>query len=916
MSLIIGVNAYCAAPISILERRDMRDSKGAGIINMQGEKLVQEEKRVVKNKPSVATVTTIKKTKQRRAKKVNREPINIQGKQNTFERVLTENSKPLVISNIEKPEIVMLELEENKNNTFLTFLSKGNLKAASFVKNGKLNIVFDKKLLFDLAYMPSKGVRVGFENFEQKYLSSGATLISIDVDITGNTVRFIKKGTYWILEIYDDTSSRSDFFSDNFLPKIDTKDITSSVFFMTDDDAPMLVDYKDPNDGSKFILVLLGLDKKSVKVERNFNNFKLHKTFHGIVIESFSDTLEVCKGNSYGSVVIDDVSGLNVAPSALAAVVGSASLGAFGGDNLSIINASNYRNWRKSFSQSINELNLEIANSTAQKKELQKLNLAMYYFSNMFYKEAGVIVDSIIDSNTFLAADYRIRFFSAVIDFLSGDSAIAMQKIHLIDNDEIALQHIDEIVFWRSIIAYKSNDPYLSLLSPNVIRTFNNWKTNFLREYNKEVVLELIFIVLQYKLDNKIVEDAGVILDIIQGIGKLNRVAANRLDYDLGVYNELINNPKDAVAYFSECSKNILDELHYSRCRVSNALLKYRLGLMKTEDVTEELERAALTWRGDGLEIDIIKELFSIYVKNGKYADAMYVGKKIMLDHPGTIEAIKMNNEVSKLYIGLFLENNYNARLTPLDALELFYGFQEFIPVGERGDEVILKVVDYMLDLDLLDKAEVLLEHQVENRLYGIRKEREFNKLANIYLLNQRPYKLADIFKNISKYGLSTHLELERNQIIAKALIQTGKYEVAMRLLKYDYSVEADEIRSDFYWSNKDWVMFNKYSEPHIFNLREGKDVIRDKDILKIYRQLVSYLFSKKISMIEDLYLDTKSRFISENHMTKIIDYVYQYAKLHDGLLTGQLSKIEKLAYNMYSIIKEADQISLKEGAR
>ncbi len=903
LSFIIGVGAYCATPISILERR--ADPQEIVPPVVQQPAIQQEEKRPVVKKDVVKVVPA----KSKKNKKIDSKPINIQTKPSTAK----VTSKPLVISDIEKPEIVALDLEETKSSTFLTFLSQGNLKAASFARGGKLNIIFDKKLLFDLAGMPLKGVRVSFEHFEQKYLPSGATLVSIDIDNAGSTIKFIKKGTYWILEIYDDVRPRGELLSENFIHKIDIND--STVSLITDDELPVLVDYKDASDGSQFILVLLGLDKKSMKVERNFNNFRLCKTFHGIVIESFSDTLNVRNGSKYGSVTIEDLRGLNVAPPALAAVVGSTSLGSenFGSNNISIINATNYLNWRKSFSSSINELNLEISKSTAQKKELKKLNLAMYYFSHRFYREAGAIVDSIIDSDTFLATDYRVRFFSAVIDFLSGEFALAMQKINLIDTYEVSLQHIDEIVFWRSVMAYKSNDPYLSLLSPNVIRTFNNWSTNFLREYNREVVLELIFIVLQYKLDNKIAEDAGTILEIIHNIGNLNKIATSRLDYDLGLYYEMRNRTQDALSYFAACSKNILDELHHARCRTSNTLLKYKLGMMKAMDAAEELERVALTWRGDGLEIDVMKDLFAIYVKNEKYASAMSVGRKIISDHPGTIEAIKMNNEVSKLYIGLFLENN--TKLTPLDALELFYGFQEFIPVGERGDEVILKVVDYMLDLDLLDRAELLLEHQVENRLYGIRKEREFNRLANIYLLDRRQHKLVEVFKNISRYGLSTHLELERNQIIARALIQTGQHELALKLLKYDFSVTADEIRSDFYWFNKDWDMFNKYSEPHIFNLREGKDVIEEGDILKIYRQLVAYLFTNKISTIEDVYLDTKARFISENHMTKLIGYMYQYAKLYAGPSTGQLNQIEKLASNMYSMIQEIGQISLKEGS-
>ena len=54
-----------------------------------------------------------------------------------------------------------------------------------------------------------------------------------------------------------------------------------------------------------------------------------------------------------------------------------------------------------------------------------------------------------------------------------------------------------------------------------------------------------------------------------------------------------------------------------------------------------------------------------------------------------------------------------------IDALSLFYDFRDLTPIGRRGDEMIRKLADRLVSVDLLDQAAELLQHQVDNRLQG-----------------------------------------------------------------------------------------------------------------------------------------------------------------------------------------------------
>ena len=65
-----------------------------------------------------------------------------------------------------------------------------------------------------------------------------------------------------------------------------------------------------------------------------------------------------------------------------------------------------------------------------------------------------------------------------------------------------------------------------------------------------------------------------------------------------------------------------------------------------------------------------------------------------------------------------------------IDALSLFYDFRDLTPVGRRGDEMIRKLADRLVSVDLLDQAAELLQHQVDNRLQGAARAQVAVRLA------------------------------------------------------------------------------------------------------------------------------------------------------------------------------------------
>ena len=117
----------------------------------------------------------------------------------------------------------------------------------------------------------------------------------------------------------------------------------------------------------------------------------------------------------------------------------------------------------------------------------------------------------------------------------------------------------------------------------------------------------------------------------------------------------------------------------------------------------------------------------------------------------------KIQDEAAVTFDSLFLGGKGDA-LPPIEALGLFYDYRELTPIGRRGDEMIRKLADRLVSVDLLDQAAELLQHQVDHRLQGAARAQVATRLAVIYLMNRKPDRaLADAADDAHRRTLPTN---------------------------------------------------------------------------------------------------------------------------------------------------------------
>jgi tetratricopeptide (TPR) repeat protein len=232
--------------------------------------------------------------------------------------------------------------------------------------------------------------------------------------------------------------------------------------------------------------------------------------------------------------------------------------------------------------------------------------------------------------------------------------------------------------------------------------------------------------------------------------------------------------------------------------------LRYRLGDLKRDDVINQLESLTTIWRGDETEIEALKLLAHLYTEDGRYRDAFYVMRSAMAAHPDSAMTRQIQDEAAATFDSLFLAGKGDA-MPVIDALALFYDFRELTPVGNRGDEMIRRLADRLVSIDLLDQASDLLQYQVDHRLQGAARAQIATRLAVIYLMDRKPDRALAALRATRIADLSSDLRNQRLLLEARALSEMGRHDLALEVTGNIDGREAIRLRSDILWAARRW---------------------------------------------------------------------------------------------------------------
>ena len=313
--------------------------------------------------------------------------------------------------------------------------------------------------------------------------------------------------------------------------------------------------------------------------------------------------------------------------------------------------------------------------------------------------------------------------------------------------------------------------------------------------------------------------------------------AANRTDEALEKYERVIQ------AHYRPVS---------TRARLSKARLQHKSGLIDDEGLEIELERLKFAWRGDDLELAILEQLAEMKLARGKTKMALHMMRKAVSHYPNTERGRRMASRMTEIFTDLFLSGGAD-HMDSVEALALYYDFRELTPIGRRGDAMIRRLADRLVDVDLLGQAAELLQHQVDHRLRGIARAQVATKLALIRLMDRQPEQALAAIRGSRQALLPTDLALQRRLMEARALAELGLEDHALELLEEQDGKEAQLLRADVLWSSQQWEKSGVQVENMLGRIWASDEPLIETDRSLVMRAAIAFSLADNPVALERL---------------------------------------------------------------
>ncbi|RYX94816.1 MAG: tetratricopeptide repeat protein [Bradyrhizobiaceae bacterium] len=298
--------------------------------------------------------------------------------------------------------------------------------------------------------------------------------------------------------------------------------------------------------------------------------------------------------------------------------------------------------------------------------------------------------------------------------------------------------------------------------------------------------------------------------------------------------DEALGREKDALSKYAEVTGSI-DRPSAAEAKLREVVLRQKRNEISDDDALTELETLAVTWRGDGVEVRALQLLSQMYAKAGRYKDAL-MAARIATERQANSEAARqVQDEAQALFSDVYLSPK-GDKLPPVEALAMFYEFRELTPIGRRGDEMIRRLADRLVAVDLLDQAAELLQYQVDFRLEGAARSQVAARLATVYLMARKPERAIAAMRTTRISDLSGELRQQRLLLEARAQSDIGRRDLALDIIANVPGREAIRLRSDIYWSSRRWreaaeqielYYGNRWTDFTPLTATEKSDVIR-----------------------------------------------------------------------------------------
>ncbi len=712
-----------------------------------------------------------------------------------------------------------IEVVRNENSVQLHFpFEKEKVAAAIFQRNETLWILLDNAKKIDLTGV--KAQLGGIVNEIHHSMLDKAQLF--EFQLSGPWLSSVSQtNTNWNISIGDLVTGSSK----KFKPAKRVNSAGVEEVYIATSSKGRLHQIKDRLSGDDLLVRTSKGPAKSIKKIHDHVEFQLFHTIHGIVVRPLSDSLRVT--NSDQGLKISGVDGLYLSGD-LQKIVSEAenphnkrSIQA----RKLVFNRADSRELGKFITRTL-DLEKKIVSKSGRAQRRARLDLAQHWLSRGLAPEAlGMLAITASEDEEVLK--------DPVFRLLRGMSNVLLRRYKLAEedlktNDLVNNKHAS---LWRGIAAYKLKKFDRSLAEMKrgepVIKSYLP---------NQQAMFRLVGADVAIEKKNPIL--AGSELDNMpkEGLTPLQSAMSQLLE---GRLMELQNRPREALQLYADATKADIRPVT-AKAVFHLTDLRLRMGELNSDAGIDILERLSIVWRGDDIELEVLYRLADLHLAKGRYNEAFTLMKTAVKAFPRSARALALQDRMKSQFQDLFLHDKADS-LPPIKALALFYDHKHLTPPGRLGDEMIRRLADRLIKVDLLDKAAGLLEHQVTRRLKGAGRAQVAIRLAMVHLLQQRPKKALKALYQSRQPKLPIQVRDARRLLEARAYAELGRSGPALELLAGDDSSEAGEIKSLALWNGEKWTQAGEQYEKLLGAQWQMPGELPAKARMQILRAAISY---------------------------------------------------------------------------
>lgn len=552
---------------------------------------------------------------------------------------------------------------------------------------------------------------------------------------------------------------------------------------------------EDPDAGDTLQVIPVSQPEERIDKGRRFSDVEVMPALAGMVIRPLADGINVTRINDY--VIVTAPNGVQATPDAGPVLLLSDDAARMAGTHPRLFD---FPNWRQGGMPYLmrNRRALEQRAASAPNDELRNeaiMNMALLYFANNFGPETLGVLRLLESRNPALVRNPNFIALRGAAAAMAGHYQDALQ-----DLSNPAIQQHPEVNLWIGYAAaateqwrmanraFPPDNALLIEYPPNIATPFTI--------YMAESALRLGRTETAVKLLNT--------LDTWASSTDNHHRAA--LAYLKGEAARQEGRKSEAMRIWRPVA-NGLDRLYHTKASLALTNLELAESVIQLKEAIDRIDSLRFAWRGDGLEVQILHNLGQLKVQNGQYLDGLSDMRRAMtladtlLADTDVIRA-DMSRVVADIFIGGQAKN-----IAPLEAIAIHSAYGNLLPTGSEGSIATLNFADFLIRVDLLEKAAELIDSQLRTGAAPAEKVPALGaKLAAVYLLDSRPAEAISALQRSQRSDTEAALEQERQMLRARALSQLNRTNDAIAALGGFDTPETKRLRADILWRARQWT--------------------------------------------------------------------------------------------------------------